>query len=350
MHKQSSFRYKLITLAVALALLVPVLVGCGDTTVPTLTPSQMIKTLPGESNASPSPGSAPSDANLQGRIAFYRRITPLLYDIPSSIRVMNADGSNESETLTIEWACDPDWSPNGKKIACIMRSGQNIYDIYTMNADGSEIKRLTDGSGVSNCPDWSPDGTRIVFHSGGSRSSGPMVVPRGGFHYWIEVVNADGSGQTVLFKDSGGSWDFEARYPCWSPDGEYVAFAGTTNMNTDIYIINADGTGLTRLTDNDPETVWSFDSMPAWSPDGKYIAFVSERHGNSLNELYVMKADGSCITRLTYNLGDDVEHPAWSPDGEYIAFSTEGGSIYVISTDGSNLAHIGSGYNPSWTQ
>ena len=84
-----------------------------------------------------------------------------------------------------------------------------------------------------------------------------------------------------------------------------IAFASNREGNEDIYVMNADGSGLTRLTDNPAD-----DSEPAWSPDGSRIAFSSDR--DDPGDIYVMNADGTGQTRLTDNPADD-HAPAWSP-------------------------------------
>ena len=87
---------------------------------------------------------------------------------------------------------------------------------------------------------------------------------------------------------------------------------------------------------------WSFSTdfgrLPLWSPDGERIAFASERDGNP--ELYVMNADGSAVTRLTYNDAADI-FPAWSPNGNKIAFQTAytvtNSDIYITDSDTENF-------------
>jgi TolB protein len=91
-----------------------------------------------------------------------------------------------------------------------------------------------------------------------------------------------------------------------------IAFVSNRAGNDEIYVIKADGTGLTRLTRNP-----AHDEGPAWSPGGKKLAFMSDRAGNA--EIHVMNADGTGVTRLTNNPASDGG-PAWSPDGSKIAF------------------------------
>src|SRR5437762_1089425 len=94
-----------------------------------------------------------------------------------------------------------------------------------------------------------------------------------------------------------------------------IAFTSDRDGNDEIYVMNADGTGVTRLTNDNG----SFDRQPAWSPACDRIAFTKDPGGNV--EIYVMNADGTGATRLTNSVGYD-EEPAWSPDGTRIAFAS----------------------------
>ena len=105
--------------------------------------------------------------------------------------------------------------------------------------------------------------------------------------------------------------------------------------NEEIYIMNADGSGQTRLTFNSARDV-----CPSISPDGKRIAFASDRDGDY--EIYIMNRDGSNQQRLTTTVGLDL-HPAWSPDGSKIAFFSERDGnyeIYVMDTNGLNQTRL----------
>ena len=107
----------------------------------------------------------------------------------------------------------------------------------------------------------------------------------------IYVINADGSNPRRLTNSPGSD-----QFPAWSPDGTRIAFSsdrdGSPSLEgRDIYVMNAaDGLGLVRLTD-DP----AYDTGPAWSPDGSRIAFTSGRDGSGL---FVMNADGSGVVRI----------------------------------------------------
>jgi Tol biopolymer transport system component len=114
-----------------------------------------------------------------------------------------------------------------------------------------------------------------------------------------------------------------------------IAFTSSRDGNNEIYVMNADGSGVTRLTDNP-----AIDQDPAWSPDGTRLAFTSTRDGNY--ELYVMNADGSGVTRLTTDPARD-QHPAWC--GTRIAFDSDRylqqmPDIYVMNDDGTGVTQL----------
>src|SRR5438445_7064369 len=123
-----------------------------------------------------------------------------------------------------------------------------------------------------------------------------------------------------------------------------ILFDSDRDGNVEIYVMNADGTGQTRLTNND-----AYDFYPKWSPDGSKIAFVSNRDTtDGTTEVYVMDADGSNPKRLTNNAGFESSL-SWSPDGNKIAFSSDMATretsmalndIYVMNADGSGITRF----------
>jgi len=104
-------------------------------------------------------------------------------------------------------------------------------------------------------------------------------------------------------------------YPMASPDLTRVLFQSDRTGDWEIYVVRADGTQLVRLTNSAGPDV-----TPVWSPDGKRIVFAYERDAGD-SEIYVMNADGSGQRRLTRQPGDD-SHPHWSPDGSSIVFNS----------------------------
>lgn len=115
------------------------------------------------------------------------------------------------------------------------------------------------------------------------------------------------------------------------PAGGKIAFVSDRDGNPEIYVMNADGSQQTRLTYN-----LATDTGPSWSPDGKQIAFLSDR--DETPGIYVMDMDGSNLTRLTAQYAYSA--PIWSPDGEWVAFSGEGRDIYVVRPDSSQEVQL----------
>jgi len=223
--------------------------------------------------------------------------------------------------------------------------------IYTINTDGTGLRRLTNEPGQSEIPVWSPDGQQLAF------------IKIRGNDTQIYVMSADGRRQRRLTSSPGIS-----TFPAWSPDGQRIAFVSTRERSRQIYVMKADGSAQTRLTTPPGES-----TVPVWSPNGRQIAFVSTRD-QGLNELYVMNADGTEQRRLTepesyvaneksrgeqrQELGGillkpGILHPAWSPDGKLIAFVIRVGlaeqSIQVVSPDGTGRKRLVTGYAPAWS-
>jgi WD40 repeat protein len=233
------------------------------------------------------------------------------------IFTMNADGSDRRQ-LTNNPArdFDPSWSPDGQHLAFVSERDGNP-EIYVMNADGSGQTRLTASPGEDVTPAWSPDGRRIVF---ASRRKGARL---------LFVMESDGRAQTQLTSStSSGVTDDLA--PAWSPNGQLIAFTSKRGLSTyaDIYSVNANGSGLRRLTNTLDE-----DLDPAWSPDGQTIAYAS---GNQPRyQLMAMRADGSQQRSLNPNY-DTGGHPSWSPDGRSVVYDSLGDSLGI--TDITNTA------------
>ena len=259
------------------------------------------------------------------------------------IYVMNADGNNQRR-LTNHPARDyaPSWSPDGKRIVFISERdghpdrapGWFTSEIYVMDADGSNQINLTNHPSADSSPSWSPDGQRIVFQS--DRDNGGR-----GHNIEIYVMDADGGNQQNLTNTPNADED-----PSWSPDGERIVFSAQREghvenkfgITSEIYVMDADGGNQQRLTENRNN-----DWHPSWSPDGKRITFMSDRKGDFVSfDIYVMDADGGNQQKLT-NHRDWDGSPSWSPDSQRIVFNSnrDGKSeIYVMDADGGNLQNL----------
>jgi TolB protein len=189
--------------------------------------------------------------------------------------------------------------------------------IYRMNADGSDVTRVTNGPGDDLWPDISPNGRQVVFAS--NRSGNNEI-------YVLDLE--DGTLTNVSNSPADDSW------PRWSPDGREIVFHSNRAGNYDIYVVNADGTGLRSITTNT-----TLDQWPDWSPDGHRIAF---RRGN---DVYVADADGveQNVQRLTFFPTAINQMATWAPDGRHIAFMSlrEGYcAVFLMNADGSNPVNL----------
>jgi TolB protein len=182
------------------------------------------------------------------------------------IYVMNADGS-QPRRLTNDPGEDihPFWSPDGSRIIFnSTRTSKNtkepeIYEIYSMNADGTGLRQITRDGVVNTYAVWSPDGRKIAFRK---------IV---GENSEVFVMNADGTEQVNLTRDP--SFD---GWPAWSPDGSRIAFSTKRTGSFQLHLMNADGSGIVRLVETDGRC-----SGPMWSPDGKRIAFTQSWGGTT---------------------------------------------------------------------
>jgi Tol biopolymer transport system component len=263
--------------------------------------------------------------------------------------LINANGTGLARVTSDPAAdFDPTWSPDGTRIAYRHQPGDDsTTDIDVIEADGSAARDVTRNDGVSDWgPSWSPDGRRIAWNSDRGRP--------GTFRGYL--MNPDGSDVRPLGADV---W---VEYPAWSPDGTKLSFMGQTpegTENYEIYLVRADGTGLRRLTDSPGPDGW-----PAWSPDGRRILFSSVRDDCTYSDapdckttgdigpyhtLYVMNADGINQTRLSDVYGQIAD---WSPNGRYIVFEGQGG-LSIMRADGSGLTtlpiSVSSAAFPDWT-
>jgi TolB protein len=235
------------------------------------------------------------------------------------IYTMNADGSDLRRlTNWQDWDGMPSWSPDGMQIVYYTHLSDNNWVIMVMDANGQNRRQLTDSNVCDGAPSWSPDGALIAFTS----SPDCDIDSRE-----IYVMNADGSNQRQLTDSELGNW-----FSSWSPDSQRIAYTSNRDGNEEIYVMAADGGNQLRLT-YDERT----DNEPAWSPDGQQIAFVSDRDGNE--EIYLMNPVGTGLVRLTDNDLKD-QFPTWSPDGRQIAYYTHLSQskwvIRVMDTDGQN--------------
>lgn len=267
---------------------------------------------------------------------------------------MNVDGTgvtNLTQHPASYSLSDSPWSPDGNKIAFISDRDTGRGEIYIMNADGSDQRRITFTDYHESSPVWSPDGQKLAF-SAGSPS------PGGGSR--VGTVNADGSGWVLIGPSRSQSphWSFLDKIAF-----EIPITSSSIIIGWKIGVMNPDGTGIT-IVDSTPSNSLDDIIKPSWSPDGKKLAFVRndcEDSDSDCPEIYVVDLDGSGMTKI---LGFPVAFPeqsigelAWSPDGQKLAFSLDN-TIYVVNIDGMGLQPLSTpgsnssqiAWSPSGTQ
>jgi hypothetical protein len=236
------------------------------------------------------------------------------------------------------------FSPDGTRIA-FDNFLEGEYGIETADPDGSDIVRLTDGVNDS-WASWSPDGTKILFSSTRYDPSIEQCLP--GFPHEhgcptdIYVMDAEGSNVVRLTDDPASEYQ-----PVWSPDGRRIAFARSLGdpqlSHPVIFTMAPDGTEVRQISSADGGS----DFWPSWSPDGTQIVFAAIRRENW--GIWVVDADGSNENQIFGGVGTGyVNNPVWSPDGSLIAFvgnpsiddySAED-ALYVMRPNGTDVTPI----------
>jgi TolB protein len=257
------------------------------------------------------------DNIVSRRLAWSPDGTRIAFVSLNGIDIVNTDGSGLFGTLTggvsdLPIPSSIAWSPDGGGIAFVSRTGEELnYALYVINVEGRRgfgLTRLVAHAG--NDFSWSPVGQRIAFECGGE----------------ICVMNADGSGLTNLAApdegDGGHGGGGSYSDLSWSPDGTRIAliyFRGYDREDAqpslkelarldDVYVMNADGSGVTRLTDGSAVV-----TDPVWSPDGQRIGFIgTDEDGN--HALYIINVDGSGLTVVSDDSEvEEIRYLTWSP-------------------------------------
>lgn len=270
---------------------------------------------------------------------------------------MDLDGSRQRRITqdTLDYY-HPQFSPDGTRLLFYSRT-ENNDEIFIMDTSGSDLRNLTNTPGNDNLAQFSPDGSKIVFTSDrdGNRE--------------IYSMNPDGSEQTRLTENS-----YPDYCPTFSPDGSQILFYQTRSIDNttelaplypqagiqyapslygsyEVFKMDADGGNLIQLIPDDTYlhlfnftldySINTYAAAPRFSPDGSKIVFTS--YTPSLGfDIYMMDADGSNAIQLTTDGAANCE-PHFTPDGSKILFRTHRGGtydLYTMNLDGSGLTNL----------
>jgi len=264
--------------------------------------------------------------------------------LAAEIYLINPDGTDPRRLTNNAFGeAFPAISPDGRSL--VFESNRrrargdplNASELYLMNVDGSNQRLLARGNSAS----WSPDGKSIAYHASASGRGKPIKRDPGAASEDsdIFILNVEralaGEPEPRNLTNAATTIDDD---PDWSPDGRRIVYTShaTTDdpinsVTAEIFVISADGSGTPgRLTTNGEE-----ERAPDWSPDGKHIVYMC-RAGGSDFEICVMNADGTGTVQLTDNSVADLT-PSWSPDGSRIAFHRAGAGrlqLWVMNADG----------------
>jgi serine/threonine protein kinase/Tol biopolymer transport system component len=191
-----------------------------------------------------------------------------------------------------------------------------VPQIFLINSNGTGRVQITNINEGACQPDFSPDGKRIIFIS--PCDSGTDYYPGASMY----IINIDGTGLLPLPTMMGGDYD-----PAWSPDGKQIAFTSLRNNNRPhIYVLNLDDNSVKELSQK-----FVVEYQPTWSLDGKRILYVSDKNGKQ--HIWVMDADGSNPQQFSKSTNFMDSNPSWSVDGKDVLvtqYVAQGGVPRVV--------------------
>lgn len=243
----------------------------------------------------------------------------------------------------VRWATgDPGMAAS--RIAFTMTDAEGGKDIYVIDSDGENLRRVTrepEGS-ITQSPTWSPDGAKIAFSS--YRTGYPRI-------YELELA----TGRERMLEPVRGAGDYQT--PAYHPDGRTLAFSVLgSDMRSGIFTYDLERGCCLAYLSGGP---W-YDISPTYSPDGRWMAFNTLRFGDAVPQVMIMPAEGGNAETLSpyeYGGGGYFTSPDWSPTGDLVAFHgrIERGRYHIlvasIEQGGRVLRQLtseGNNEDPSW--
>ncbi len=264
------------------------------------------------------------------------------------IYLMNTDGSQLTPlTSTDTGACQPAWSPDGTQLVFISpcRARGDFYEsaypdasLYLMNADGTELSKLTPGPEANFDPAWSADGKRIAFTS-----------LRDG-HKQIYLLDVNTLVETRLTNTPA---EIETSQPTWSPFGNQIAYVVKRVGAYQIWTMSDTGKDNAQLV-RSGQNLWDF--LPHWSPDGTTILFSQRNTGLSRPWLMTINLEDRDQGPTRLNFPTPIEDVEYSPDSVWLVFEgtdiEANRDIYLITKAGGNRTRLTNDtrvdFDPTW--
>ena len=240
--------------------------------------------------------STAADGRMEARFRLYdtNRQTPLGgAAFVTSTSMLRAAGHRIADVIYEKLTGEP--GVFSTRIAYVVRSGTNRYELHIADADGQNAQAALRSREPIISPAWSPDGSRIAYVSFENKK--PVIY-----------VHSLASGQRTVVANFKGS----NSAPAWSPDGRKLAVVLSKEGGSQIFTVNADGSGVQRLT-----TASSINTEPFFAPDGQTLYFTSDRGGSP--QIYRTGLNGGDAQRVTFEGSYNVS-PRISPDGRTMAF------------------------------
>jgi len=305
------------------------------TRTPAHTPTAIISLTPSQT---PTPISTAIGGG-DGQIAFAsnRSGIPQIY-----VSALDADNPTQITSLD-EGACQPDWSPDGSKLIFISPCKEKADNypgarLYTIDLDGTGLTPLSWEAGGDFDPAWSPDGARIAFTS----------LRDGYAQVYLLNLNS-GSVERLTQTDS----DQPARQPAWNPIASEIVYSIKRFDAWEIWVMTDVGTGARRLVLSDPN---KWDTLPAWSPDGVTILFSQAKKLSTTNSLMTyLYSDSKAGLATMFGNGNYVNDVDYSADGHWLVFEVADATnfdIYVLDLISGERHRItidpGADFDPAW--
>lgn len=279
----------------------------------------------------PMPTPTPAGGGILRKIAFTsNRVDGRHYQL----YIMDADGSNCERLLESQaFDRDPHLSYDGQQLA-FSSNRTTIYQIYVMDLATRAIRQVTDGPGDKTNPFWSPDNRSLLYtlHRDGSAEAG--------------MISADGSQMHQLTNFFGHTHGYG-----FSPDGLYITLESSRNNRSEIFIMKLRDRKIIPLIDTDELT---YRGDPVFSPVGNKLVFSSNTLDHMTRQLYIYDLNWQKYYRITED-DLDKDDPIFSPDGSLIAYVAKwenAWNIFVMDADGQHVRNLTCSYYdnlvPSW--